>query len=453
MAWVTALITAISCLLMSCGQCQSNSSTHFLHSNDPSALQASLPPLTLPLELERSELMTLKHVRALQEPSSSFSSSSSSSSPSLLPGNGSSPARHPPPPPSCSKKTGMKMVFKYVNTVLFCIVFVVGMVGNTTLLRIICYNKNMRNGPNALIASLALGDLIYIAIDIPIHVYKLLAMRWPFADQPFGLFLCKLFPFLQKASVGITVLNLCVLSVDRYRAVASWSRVQGVGIPASTAVVIVCIWVLSIILAIPEAVSFNIVSFDLNNVTTHTCMLQPQSSFMIFYRKAKDWWLFGFYFCVPLFCTAIFYTLMTFEMLNHRKGSLRIALSEHLKQRREVAKAVFSLVLIFALCWFPLHLSRLLKNMIYLEGDTERCDLLNFLLVFDYFSINLATINSCINPIILYVVSKKFKSCFKSCLCCWCYSGSLLSSMGASNLSKTQNGATDRTALRKDSYN
>ena len=30
----------------------------------------------------------------------------------------------------------------------------------------------MRNGPNALIASLALGDLIYIAIDIPINVYK-----------------------------------------------------------------------------------------------------------------------------------------------------------------------------------------------------------------------------------------------------------------------------------------
>ena len=30
----------------------------------------------------------------------------------------------------------------------------------------------MRNGPNALIASLAMGDLIYIIIDIPINVYK-----------------------------------------------------------------------------------------------------------------------------------------------------------------------------------------------------------------------------------------------------------------------------------------
>lgn len=53
-----------------------------------------------------------------------------------------------------------------------CVIFAVGMIGNATLLRIIYQNKNMRNGPNALIASLALGDLIYIAIDIPITIYK-----------------------------------------------------------------------------------------------------------------------------------------------------------------------------------------------------------------------------------------------------------------------------------------
>ncbi|XP_060887526.1 endothelin-1 receptor-like isoform X1 [Labrus mixtus] len=337
--------------------------------------------------------------------------------------------KRPVSPPSCLEATSIKTAFKYINTVLSCVIFAVGIIGNATLLRIICQNKSMRNGPNLLIASLALGDLIYIAIDIPINVYKLLAMRWPFADSVFGLFLCKLFPFLQKASVGITVLNLCALSVDRYRAVASWSRVQGTGVPTVTAVEIVVIWLLSLLLAVPEAIGFNMVTFDYKNVTMTTCMLQPTTPFMTFYRDAKDWWLFGFYFCVPLTCSAVFYGLMTCEMLRHQKGSLRIALSEHLKQRREVAKAVFCLVLIFALCWFPLHLSRLLKRTVYKPHDAHRCELLNFLLVLDYFSINMATINSCINPIILFFVSKKFKNCFKSCLCCWCYSGSLSNSM------------------------
>lgn len=365
--------------------------------------------------------------------------------------------KRPMPPPPCVRSTSINVYFKYINTVISITVFVVGLIGNATLLRIIYQNKCMRNGPNALIASLALGDLIYLTIEKPINVYKLLMSDWPFAESFFGLFLCKLVPFVQKASVGITVLNLCALSVDRYRAVASWSRVQGVGIPLFTVFEIVSIWVLSLILAIPEAIGFDIVSFNYRNETLFTCMLYPKSDFMMFYKDAKDWWLFGFYFCMPLTCTAVFYTLMTGEMLNHRNGSLRIALSEHLKQRREVAKAVFCLVLIFALCWFPLHLSRILKKVVYYQNDESRCELFNFLLVLDYLGSNMATINSCINPIILYFVSKKFKNCFKSCLCCWCYSDNQLSSIGAMNGTSIQckspepnNLHTDRS-IRKDS--
>lgn len=82
-----------------------------------------------------------------------------------LPSNGS---RHN----YCPQRTKITSAFKYINTVISCTIFIVGMVGNATLLRIIYQNKCMRNGPNALIASLALGDLIYVIIDIPINVFK-----------------------------------------------------------------------------------------------------------------------------------------------------------------------------------------------------------------------------------------------------------------------------------------
>ncbi|XP_016359872.1 endothelin-1 receptor-like [Sinocyclocheilus anshuiensis] len=394
---VTLLMTAVSFVLIGCGTCQSNSSNGFHLSDDLTAVHSSGHESLMMPSGSKHVTPDPRAVRPLSLP------------------------------PACLRRTYIEGLFKYVNTVLSSLIFVVGMVGNATLLRIIYLNKTMRNGPNALIASLALGDLIYIAIDIPINVYKLLAMRWPFDDSVFGLFLCKLMPFLQKASVGITVLNLCALSVDRYRAVVSWSRVQGVGIPVSTAVEIVCIWLLAVVLAVPEAIGFTMVSFDYNNVTIRTCMLKPETPFITLYRDVKVWWLFGFYFCVPLVCTVVFYTLMTCEMLSNRKGSLKFSLSEHLKQ---------------------------------VKNRTLNAEMNHFLLVFDYLSINLATINSCINPIILYFVSKKFKNCFRSCLCCWCYpAGSLLSSVVPLNgtsfqyKSPDQNGLSDRTALRKDSYN
>lgn len=41
-----------------------------------------------------------------------------------------------------------------------------------------------------------------------------------------------------------------------------------------------------------------------------------------------------------------------------------------------MAKTVFCLVVIFALCWLPLHLSRILKKTIYDQTDPNRCELL-----------------------------------------------------------------------------
>ncbi|ERE90528.1 endothelin receptor type B [Cricetulus griseus] len=319
-------------------------------------------------------------------------------------------------PPPCQRNSEISKTFKYINTIVSCLVFVLGIIGNSTLLRIIYKNKCMRNGPNILIASLALGDLLHIIIDIPINVYKLLAEDWPFGAE-----MCKLVPFIQKASVGITVLSLCALSIDRYRAVASWSRIKGIGVPKWTAVEIVLIWVVSVVLAVPEAIGFDMITTDYKGKSLRVCLLHPvqKTAFMQFYKTAKDWWLFSFYFCLPLAITAIFYTLMTCEMLRKKSG-MQIALNDHLKQRREVAKTVFCLVLVFALCWLPLHLSRILKLTLYDQSDPHRCELLSFLLVLDYIGINMASLNSCINPIALYLVSKRFKNCFKSCLCCWC---------------------------------
>uniref|UniRef100_A0A2K5TWK4 Endothelin receptor type B n=1 Tax=Macaca fascicularis TaxID=9541 RepID=A0A2K5TWK4_MACFA len=321
---------------------------------------------------------------------------------------GGSPPRTISPPP-CQGPIEIKETFKYINTVVSCLVFVLGIIGNSTLLRIIYKNKCMRNGPNILIASLALGDLLHIVIDIPINVYKLLAEDWPFGAE-----MCKLVPFIQKASVGITVLSLCALSIDRYRAVASWSRIKGIGVPKWTAVEIVLIWVVSVVLAVPEAIGFDMITMDYKGSYLRICLLHPvqKTAFMQFYKTAKDWWLFSFYFCLPLAITAFFYTLMTCEMLRKKSG-MQIALNDHLKQRREVAKTVFCLVLVFALCWLPLHLSRILKLTLYNQNDPNRCELLSFLLVLDYIGINMASLNSCINPIALYLVSKRFKNCFK----------------------------------------
>uniref|UniRef100_A0A6I8SH89 Endothelin receptor B subtype 2 n=1 Tax=Xenopus tropicalis TaxID=8364 RepID=A0A6I8SH89_XENTR len=302
----------------------------------------------------------------------------------------------PPPPSPCVSRAKIRHAFKYVTTILSCVIFLVGIVGNSTLLRIIYKNKCMRNGPNVLIASLALGDLFYILIAIPIHIYKV-------SHHKQCMYIYANWYHLSRRPPLVLL----------YRAVASWNRIQGIGIPVWKAIELTLIWAVAIILAVPEAIAFNLVELDFRGQTILVCMLplEQSSDFMRFYQEAKVWWLFGFYFCLPLACTGVFYTLMSCEMLSIKNG-MRIALNDHMKQRREVAKTVFCLVVIFALCWLPLHVSKIQTGVNY-SG--------NFFMVMNYIGINMASLNSCINPVALYFVSRKFKNCFQSCLCCWCH--------------------------------
>lgn len=62
---------------------------------------------------------------------------------------------------------------------------------------------------------------------------------------------------------------------------ASWSRVESTGVPKVTMVEIVLIWLLSLVLAVPEAIGFNMVTFEYRNASITTCMLEACSPFMI----------------------------------------------------------------------------------------------------------------------------------------------------------------------------
>lgn len=140
----TALTILLSCLISS------------THSQTPGAFQESTMPLDVLNQEQTYSLVQPGLLRAV--PVVSNLSENVPSEPPLL--------------PVCARPADIRHVFKYINTIVSCTIFVVGIIGNSTLLRIIYKNKCMRNGPNVLIASLALGDLLYILIALPVNVYK-----------------------------------------------------------------------------------------------------------------------------------------------------------------------------------------------------------------------------------------------------------------------------------------
>ena len=97
-----------------------------------------------------------------------------------------------------------------VIAAVYGIIIIVGLVGNVTLMKTCLLVKSMRTVPNLFLSSLALGDLLLLVTCAPVDASRYLVDEWLF-----GRVGCKLIPFIQLTSVGVSVFTLTALSADR----------------------------------------------------------------------------------------------------------------------------------------------------------------------------------------------------------------------------------------------
>lgn len=110
----------------------------------------------------------------------------------------------PPTPAQTMLYTGVAIASVYG------VIIVLGLVGNITLIKTFCSAKSVRNVPNLFMSSLALGDVLLLVTCAPVDASRYLSEEWLF-----GRLGCKVIPFIQLTSVGVSVFTLTALSADR----------------------------------------------------------------------------------------------------------------------------------------------------------------------------------------------------------------------------------------------
>lgn len=98
----------------------------------------------------------------------------------------------------------------YIVPVVFAMIFVVGVLGNGTLVLVFIRHRSMRNVPNTYILSLALGDLLVIITCVPFTSTMYTVESWPY-----GELICKLSEATKDVSIGVSVFTLTALSAER----------------------------------------------------------------------------------------------------------------------------------------------------------------------------------------------------------------------------------------------
>nr|XP_025040272.1 gastrin-releasing peptide receptor isoform X2 [Pelodiscus sinensis] len=192
-------------------------------------------------------------------------------------------------------------------------------------------------------------------------------------------------------------------------------------IQASHALMKIClkaamIWVLSMLLAIPEAVFSDLHPFHDKgtNKTFISCAPYPHSDGL--HPKIHSMASFLIFYIIPLSIISVYYYFIAKNLIRSAynipvEGNIHVR--KQIDSRKRLAKTVLVFVCLFAFCWLPNHIIYLYRSYHYSEVDTS---MLHF--ITSICARILAFANSCVNPFALYLLSKSFRKQFNNQLLC-----------------------------------
>ncbi|KAH8402227.1 hypothetical protein KR009_010498 [Drosophila setifemur] len=302
----------------------------------------------------------------------------------------------------------------YIVPILFAMIFVVGVLGNGTLIVVFLSVRQMRNVPNTYILSLALADLLVIVTTVPLASTVYTVEYWPY-----GSFLCTLSEFMKDVSIGVSVFTLTALSGDRYFAIVDPLRkfhAHGGGRRATrmTLAIAVSIWLLAILCGLPALIGSNLKHIGINEKSIVICYPYPDAWGQD-YAKTMVLLHFLVYYAIPLVIIAAFYVLIALHLMYSASvpGEIQGAVRQ-VRARRKVAVTVLAFVVIFGICFLPYHVFFLW----FYFWPTAQDDYNAFWHVLRIVAYCMSFANSCANPVALYFVSGAFRKHFNRYLFC-----------------------------------
>lgn len=307
--------------------------------------------------------------------------------------------------------------------VAYTAVFVVGVVGNCCVLRVVSRNASMKNSAfHALLVNLAVADLMVIVFCLPVTLVGHLFGPWIL-----GLFVCKSVSYLQGVSVCASVNTLMAISIDRYYAICYPMKRQ-ISLRACR-VVIGLIWVFSLTITLPWTFFFRLMPMLTDSETTlQVCREDwPTESMGVLYFVVANLVI---CYLLPLCVITLCYIFIWLKVWRRRPlGEAHDFGVENIIQRSKVkvAKMLLVVVVVFAISWLPLYaiFARLKIGEPLADGSLEQ----SLIEVAAPVAQWLGASNSCINPILYAFFNSKFRMGFKailfrrqgsSCCYCWC---------------------------------
>ncbi|KAG9471967.1 hypothetical protein GDO78_021959 [Eleutherodactylus coqui] len=269
----------------------------------------------------------------------------------------------------------------YSLLIFFCLL------GNSSLIYVICRRKEKGNVTHILIANLAFSDILVGIFCLPFTVVYTIMDYWVF-----GLCLCKITNFIGCASVTVSVMVLVLIALERHQLIlhpTGWRP----NVPQAY-IAVLLVWGLASILALPLVYAVDLRDSPYKNISKLCTEFWTSGQ----QRMAYTVTLLLLQYVIPL-CFIFCCYLRISVHLRRREGLF----GRSYNHMRRVNLLLASMLGAFAVCYLPLQifnviveLNHRLINVCYHDLTFSLCHLL-------------AMISTCINPIIYGLLNSNVK--------------------------------------------
>ncbi|CAF1259337.1 unnamed protein product [Adineta ricciae] len=293
---------------------------------------------------------------------------------------------------------------RILMTIIFACICILGVIGNLIVLILSIQKQTYRFVTNCYIINLAITDLLFLMISVPLTTYLGLKETWILA--PF--ISCRVHIYFAHILLQATCYTLATMSIDRYLYVISSHPRPKWRTPLNAFIICILIWIVSIVLAFPytSLLYSSSISSENEKNFTHDCPISSSHLSIV-----SCFFPFSAYYILPLLIIALCYTKLCIYMkqmsksLTKYRNSLVNCGSHLIRKRRRVTRTLFSLICAFAVCWFPIHLLEFLNcgQMLstYYDQHSQLLDVIRIIAhALSYF-------NSCLNPVLYALYNRE----------------------------------------------
>ncbi|CAF0809720.1 unnamed protein product [Brachionus calyciflorus] len=281
-----------------------------------------------------------------------------------------------------------------ILSLLYGCISLISVFGNLLILCVVIRNKKMHTVTNYFICNLAMADLVIGLFATPFQFQTAYLQRWIFPN-----ILCKMAPFAATLSSNVNIITLVAISLDRHHVILHPLKKKLS--KKKCILILILIWIVSI-MSITRF--FNYKVFHIENKK----QCNPINFELLKYDIII---LTGLQFIIPFVIISITYI----KIANHIyfAETPQTANCNQIKTRKKVIKMILIVVVLFMICWAPIHLFNVI-NVLF--PDTVGS--YNNIHIIWFFSNSLAASNSCYNVFIYGLCSERYKSEFKKMLKC-----------------------------------